>query len=200
AASADIPGMLQTARDYIQANKAGRTEIWICSDIRTHDWAPDSGRWQALRDAFLEFPQGVRFHLLAYPQAAARNLSVRVTDVRRQKAGDGAELLVSIRLAREGGMDAPAPERVPVHFEIDGARSEVTVELTGAASELKDHRIALERGKERGWGRVSIPADANPSDNDFWFVFEQPAPRRAIVVAEDPAAARPLHLAAAIAP
>jgi hypothetical protein len=200
AASADIPGMLQAARDYIQANKAGRTEIWICSDIRTHDWAPDSGRWQALRDAFLEFPQGVRVHLLAYPQAAARNLSVRVTDVRRQKAGDGAELLVSIRLAREGGTDAPAPERVPVHFEIDGARSEVAVELTGAASELKDHRIALERGKERGWGRVSIPADANPSDNDFWFAFEQSAPRRAIVVAEDPAASRPLHLAAAIAP
>ncbi len=197
-ASADIPGMLQAARDYIKANKAGRTEVWICSDIRTNDWAPDSGRWQALRDAFQEFPQGVRFHLLAYPQAAARNLSVRVTDVRRQKAGDGAELLVSIRLARQGG--EAAPERVPVHFEIDGARSEVTVELTGAESELKDHRIALERGKERGWGRVSIPADANPADNDFWFVFEQPAVRRAIIVAEDPAAARSLHLAATIAP
>ena len=25
---------------------------------------------------------------------------------------------------------------------------------------------------ERGWGRVSIPADANPADNDFWFVFD----------------------------
>jgi hypothetical protein len=47
---------------------------------------------------------------------------------------------------------------------------------------------------------VSIPADANPADNDSWFVFEQPAPRRAIVVAEDPAAARVLHLAAAVAP
>ena len=34
---------------------------------------------------------------------------------------------------------------------------------------------------------MSIPADANPADNDFWFVFEQPAPRRAIVVAEDAA-------------
>ena len=46
-ASADIPGMLQAARDYLKANKAGRTEIWICSDIRTHDWAPDSGRCAA---------------------------------------------------------------------------------------------------------------------------------------------------------
>src|SRR5262249_6218342 len=99
-ASADIPAMLQTTRDYIKANKSGRTEVWICSDIRANDWNPDSGRWQALRDAFLEFPQGVRFHLLAYAQPAPNNLSVRVTDVRRQQAGDGAELLVSLRLTR----------------------------------------------------------------------------------------------------
>ena len=39
---------------------------------------------------------------------------------------------------------------------------------------------------------MSIPADANPADNDFWFVFEQPAPRRTIVVVDDPQAARPL--------
>ena len=76
-----------------KANKAGRTEIWICSDIRENDWNADSGRWQALRDGFLELPQGVRFHLLAYPQTAPGNLSVRVTDVRRQKTGDAAELL-----------------------------------------------------------------------------------------------------------
>ena len=63
-----------------------------------------------------------------------------------------------------------------MHFELDGARSEVTFKLAGAEAELKDHRIPLEKGRERGWGRVSIPADANPADNDYWFVFEQPAP------------------------
>ena len=57
-ASADIPGMLQAARDYIKANKAGRTEIWICSDIRANDWNAESGRWQALRDAFLRVSAG----------------------------------------------------------------------------------------------------------------------------------------------
>ena len=81
--------MLQAARDYIRANKSGRTEIWICSDLRENDWNAESGRWQALRDGFLEFPQGVRFHLLAYPQTAPDNLSVRVTDVRRQQTGRG---------------------------------------------------------------------------------------------------------------
>ena len=87
-----------------------------------------------------------------------------------------------------------------MQFEIDGARSEMTVEMAGPKFELKDHRIPLERSHERGWGRVSIPADANPADNDYWFVFDEPAPRRAIVVADDPQAARPLQLAAAISP
>src|SRR6185312_11040061 len=29
-ASADLPGMLQAARDYIEANRSGQTDIWIC--------------------------------------------------------------------------------------------------------------------------------------------------------------------------
>ncbi len=202
AAAADLPAMLLAARDYIRANKAGRTEVWICSDLRENDWNPESGRWQALRDAFLEFPQGVRFHLLAYPQAGAGNLGVRVTDVRRQEGRDGAELLVSLVLARDAGAGADADVKriVPVQFEVDGARSEVTIEMAGPQYQLKDHRIPLGPGHARGWGRVSIPADTNPADDDFWFVHDEPAPRRAVIVAEDPASARPLELAAAIAP
>ncbi len=197
-ASADIPAMLQAAQDYIRASKPGRTEIWICSDIRQNDWNAESGRWASLREAFLGFPQGVRFHLLAFPQAAVGNLGIRVTEVRRQKAGDGVELLVSLRITREGGGDAK--ESVPVRFEIDGARSEIEVELVGSQAELKDHRIPLSRGRERGWGRVSIPADGNPADNDSWFVFDEPATRRAVVVAEDEADAWSLRLAAEIPP
>ncbi|MCX7419764.1 MAG: BatA domain-containing protein [Planctomycetia bacterium] len=224
-ASADLPAMLQAARDYVQANKSGRTEIWICSDIRQNDWNAESGRWQTLRDSFLEFAQGVRFHLLAYPQIASGNTSVRVTEVRRVQTADSAELLVSLKLTREGdtvgrisnpsGTSASNPsskdglenrptevgkQTIPIHFEIEGARSEVVVEMTAAQFELKDHRIPIERSRERGWGKVSIQADANPADNEFYFVFDQPTLRQTVVVADDPQAARPLQLSAEISP
>jgi hypothetical protein len=88
-ASADLPAMLQAAYDYLHENRAGRTEIWICSDLRANDWNAQSGRWQALRDAFLQFKAGVRFHLLAYPKMAPGNLSVRITGLRRQATSDG---------------------------------------------------------------------------------------------------------------
>jgi hypothetical protein len=197
-ASADLPAMLLAARDYVKANNAGRTEIWICSDLRENDWNAGSGRWQLLRDGFLELSQRVRFHLLAYDETAPENLSVRVTDVRRRKAGDAAELLLTVRLASDG--DSKEKVTVPVAIEIDGARFEVSLELSSGVAELKDYRIPLGKGHDRGWGHVSIPADANPADNDFWFVYEQPPPRRTIIVVEDPRAARPLQLAASISP
>lgn len=199
-ASADLPAMLQAARDYIQANKSGRTEVWICSDIRANDWNAESGRWATLRDAFLELTQGVRFHLLAYAQPGTGNLSLRITNVRRQQSSDGAELLVSLKLSREGVAGDAEKISVPISFEIEGARSEVTVEMTGSQIELKDHRIPIERQKDRGWGKVSIPADENSADNDFYFVFDQPAVRQTIIVADDTNAARPLQLSAGISP
>src|SRR5438128_4641791 len=80
--TADLPAMLEAARDYVRTNQAGRTEIWICSDLRQNDWGADSVRWQALRDSLLEFPQSIRIHLLAYADVAGGNVAVRVTGVR----------------------------------------------------------------------------------------------------------------------
>ena len=201
--ASDIPAMLQAAHDYIQANKSGRTEIWICSDLRENDWNGESGRWQTLRESFLEFPQGVRIHGLFYAHPSPENVAIRVTDVRRMQTNDAAELFVSLKLSRAPVLDATSAESkisVPVQFEIDGARSELTIEMEGSQFELKDHRIPLERSHERGWGRVSIPADANMADNEFCFVFDRPVPRVAIILADNPQAARPLELAAAISP
>jgi hypothetical protein len=197
-APADLPLMLQAAHDYIRDHRTGRTDVWICSDLRSNDWSADSGRWDTLRDAFLQFPQGVRFQLLAYPQAAGGNVAVRVTNVRLQSAGDGAELLVSVLLSRSG--DSEQRLELPLQVEIAGARSVVQIELSGLQTEVRDHRIPIDASQPRGWGRVSIPADANAADNEYYFAFEQPPPRRTLIVAEDLQAQRPLELMAQIAP
>lgn len=195
-APADLPAMLQSAYDYLRANPAGRSEIWICSDLRENDWTPESGRWTTLRDAFAASSQSVRFHLLAYPQIPSTNHTIRVSNVKRQSTRDGAELVVSIRIERHGGSDEKTS--IPIEFDIEGARSVLTAELIGPVTELKDHRIPIDKSKARGWGRVSIPADANPADDDFYFVFDQPPPRRSIIVSDDPQIERPLRLTASI--
>jgi len=196
-APSDLPLMLQAAHDYIKTQRTGNTEVWICSDLRANDWSPDNGRWKALRDAFQTFPQGVRFQLLAYPQETAGNVTVRVTNVRRQVTKDGAELLVSVRLTRTGNAEK---REIPLTLEIEGGRSVVNIEMTGPQTDVRDHRIPIEATRQRGYGRVSIPADANAADNEFFFVFDDLPPRRTLVIADDPQAALPLQLAAGIPP
>lgn len=197
-ASADLPAMLQAAFDYIQANRPSRTDVWLLSDLRQNDWDAESGRWPVLRDAFLASPHPVRFHLLAYPEAAAGNRSVRVTDVRRVESVRGAQLLLSLRIEQTPATDETV--RLPVQIEIDGARSEMMVDLSGTDVEIKDHALPLDAGQVRGWGRVSLPADANLADNEFYFVYDRPPPRKTILVTEDAEATRPLELAAGISP
>ncbi|MFT5095372.1 MAG: hypothetical protein ACI93T_004219 [Porticoccaceae bacterium] len=196
--SSDLPGMLEQARDYIKANNTGRTEVWICSDIRENDWNAESSRWQTIRDSYLELPQAVRFHLLAYPTEASSNTAVRVTNVRRFETVDNAELLVSLKVTRDASKEDSVT--LPIQFEIEGARSELTVDVDGPTLELIDHRIPIERSNDRGWGKVSIPADSNSADNDFYFVFDRPRKRHTLVVSNDPQTAIPLQLAASISP
>jgi hypothetical protein len=195
--SADLPALLQAAHDYIRANRTGQTEIWICSDLRTNDWNAASSRWSTLRDAFRELPQGVRFHLLAYPDEGAGNVAVRVSDVRRQETSAGSSLILSLALTRTGG---EGKLELPVQVEIEGARSEITVEMEGEDFALEEHPVPLEGEKTEGWGRISIPADANAADNEFYFVFADPPKRRTILVTDDETAGRPLMLASAISP
>lgn len=201
AAATDLPAMLQQAHDYIKANTPGRTEIWIASDLRENDWQADSGRWKSLRDSFLEFPQKVRFHLLSYESGAQRNLSVRVTSVRRESDDGAASAVISAVVRREASVEqspAQAMQTIGLKLEIDGARSETAIELAGDRYELVDFPIALGSETTRGWGRVSLPADGNPADDQFYFVFDDPPPRQTVIVTDDPQHVDAVRLAAEI--
>ena len=201
AAPTPLPERLQTAYDFIRENAAGTAEIWICSDGRANDWAIDTGGWAGLRDAFAKLPQQVRFQLVAFPAPAVANLAVRVTDQRVQRRGEARELVVRVEVTRTDVQGSPEPVTIPLKFEIDGVVTVVDLAVTGREAVLADHVLPLGRGAEaRGHGRISIPADANPADNEFFFVFDDPPPRVTLVVAEDDGVGRLLELAASIPP
>ncbi len=200
-ATADLPTMLQSAVDYLSANKPGPTELWICSDLRTADWNTESGNWNVVRDALENFPQSVRIHLLAYPQSSENNLAIRASDVRRESTDSGHGLSMSLQITQTSADDAATSKRtVPVQIEIDGATSELSVELTGRQAEIRNHRVAIAGKQRQGWGKVSIPADQNNADNDFYFVFDDAPVRRIVLVTDDHDTTRALEIAAAIAP
>lgn len=233
ASTADIAGMMEQAAAYIRTEQPGSVELWVLSDMRRSDWSVASGRWSAINQSIRELPQTVRIHLLASPNPPTLNRSVRVTDAKRndgsfgpdaeegdeviQTKASGSELLLSLVIQQFGQRDrqdsAPTTDvdpSIPVELDLNGAKSELTVKLTGDVTEVAGIAIPLDAGmttgKARsGWGSVSLPADANREDNTFHFVYGDQPIRKTIVVCEDAVdgqteEARPLVLAAGIPP
>ncbi len=191
--SADIPAMLATALSYVEANETGRTDIWVCSDLRKHDWRTDDGRWSLIRSGF-EAREAIRFHLLSYPATARENVSVTVENIRRRDSDQRPELVMDISLRRPP--DSNRSLNLPVEIIINNARSVVNIEMEDDQYTLQGHTIPLDETTTSGWGRVEIPRDANPRDNVFYFVFAEPPEHHAVIVAQDPSVANMLRLAA----
>ena len=194
-ASADLPALLQTAHQYVQANQTGRTDIWICSDSRFNDWDAEGGRWGVLRDSFSQLSQAVRFYVLDFAELPAGNRSIRVKSVARRESDEGAELLLSLEVRRSA--DLPT-ESLPIELNIDGARSVVNVDLAGPVFELVDYRVPLGGNQASGWGRVSLPSDALERDNEYFFVFDREPVRRTLIVTDDVDSIAPIQLATEI--
>jgi len=191
--AADIPALLERAAEYIAGNQTGRTDIWICSDLQKSDWDAAGGRWESMRRQ-LKQQEGVHVYLLAYAEASADNLAVTVSGVHRRVTGDDVELLMDLRVTRTGNTDVPAD--IPLSLVIDGARSTLKVTLTGEEFARNGHAIPIDEESTSGWGRVELPADANPSDDVYRFVYAEPPQQHTLVVSDNPEAGEYLRLAA----
>lgn len=192
--TADIPALLQSVAEYVLINQTGRTDVWVCSDLRQSDWRPESGQWEEIRRQ-LQDREGIRFFLLSYADVARQNLAVSATGVHRRETAEGAELVMDLRINRIS--DSNDTIRVPVAFVIDGARSTLDVEITGNQLLKNGHVIPLDRESVKGWGRIELPADTNPADNVFSFVYADAARQKTVVVSDDPSVAEYFRIAAA---
>jgi hypothetical protein len=194
----DIPSMVMKALEYLEANQAGQADIWICSDLRAGDWNQEDGRWESIRQISRSLNNRVRFHLLTYPKEASDNISVHVSDAQRSVGTSGEELVLTVHLRREGISESMI--RVPVDIEVAGVRSRIDVDFEGSEFELRDYRLPIPENLENGWGKVSIPGDSNPADNEAFFVFDAPPIRKTLVVGDDESVVALLQLASSISP
>ena len=186
--SADIPGMLEKALAYLNANESGRADVWVLSDLSEHDWDAESGRWEVIRNQFAEM-EGVHHFLLSYPEPPSGNLSIRASNVKRRQTRDGAELILDIQVnvQAETNRTRPVPEKVPVQVALNQVRTVVEMELSEGSGLLTGYRIPLDRSQRSGWGTLSLPGDSNARDNTWYFVFSEPPPRKAVIVTDDKA-------------
>jgi hypothetical protein len=190
--AADIPGLLQAALDYITTNKTGRTDVWLLSDLQQSDWDAAGERWERLRGAFATL-QGVRFHILSYPQIPADDLAITVDGVKRRESSEKAELLLDLRISRQS--PNPQPVELPLRFVIDGVTTAANVTLKENQLVLQSYAIPIDKTTKRGWGRVELPGDSAAANNVFHFVFDDPPPLHSIIVSDDETESGPLNAA-----
>jgi hypothetical protein len=190
--AADIPGLLQAALDYITTNKTGRTDVWMLSDLQQTDWDATGGRWQTLRSAFATM-QGVRFHLLGYPQPAPDDLAITIDHVARRETSGKAEVLLDLRIVRHA--QNPQAVQVPLTVVVNGTATTTSVELKENQLVLQGFAIPIDRSLQHGWGRVELPADSCPQNDSSWFVFDETPPLHSVIVSDDDAVSGPLNAA-----
>jgi hypothetical protein len=213
----DMPSLLRSVADFVSAQEPGRTDIWVCSDLQTGDWNPDSGLWQTIRSRFRGL-SGLRFCFLTWTydagappgplsEAATQNFAVTAQGVHRRETEHGAELVMDLRILKtrssvnssEGippdNQDEPVV-RLPVSFVINGARTVTELDVSGNQLIRNGHTVPLDQELKQGAGTVELPADLCPSDNRWNFVFEETAHQKVLIVAENPEVRDILRIAA----
>tara|TARA_R110002096_G_scaffold4501_38_gene21318 strand:- start:20664 stop:22658 length:1995 start_codon:yes stop_codon:yes gene_type:complete len=196
ATRADIPAMLQRAFDFMIENEAGRTDVWILSDLRASDWDPNGGRWDSLRSAASEL-DGLRINLLTYPETTNDNLSVHLSSVSRRAGIDQGQLLLDLKVQRSSS--SAGPTTVPVGFVVNGVRTALDLDLNENELALQGYALPIDSQTTRGWGRIELPNDSNQMDNVAYFVFSEPAERLTTIVSSNRQAFEPMQVAASTA-
>lgn len=163
--SADVPRMLRDALIRLEQSDQKVADVWVCSDRQQHDWQIESPLWKQVAELAEDRGAGVRFHLLRFPADQAVNASVTVTRSRWVESTDGKQLAVSIKVTR----DDQAPTVVPVSVTIGGVTSVVDVEVVDGVGQLSDKRLDSVPGEGTVYGQVSIPADVNAADDQWFF-------------------------------
>ncbi|MBT8035911.1 MAG: BatA domain-containing protein [Verrucomicrobiae bacterium] len=186
---ASIPTLISNAIDYVLEKSPGRTEIWVASDLQESDWAPDQGRWEAIRTGLIDLPQKTTLRVLSLAAPAKNNTSIRVTSSRRS----GDELVLDIQLTRT---DDETPEAIPITYSLNGTRSSNKITLNGQSYQFQK-RLPLGKRDGVGHGFVSIPSDTNPRDNVCFFAYGEDSPTTTYLVSEGGESADWLNLASA---
>ncbi|BDS05574.1 membrane protein [Oceaniferula spumae] len=186
---ASIPALISTAIDYVLERSPGRTEIWVASDLQLSDWAPEEGRWEAIRTGLNDLPQNTTLRVLSLASSPTDNYSIRVLSSRRSED----ELVLDLEITRT---DSEGPAAVPITYSLNGTRSADKVTINGQTYQFQK-RLPLGTREGTGHGFVSIPADTNLRDNVSYFAYGEDAPSKTFLVTEGGESPDWLELAAA---
>lgn len=179
---ANLPRMLEQTLASIRKQRMNRADVWICSDRQTQTWRPNDLTWNAISEVSAALGQGIRFHRLDFPEPAMANSAVTVSQIRpsAEEQGRGLRLTIEVWSNRNSRETV-----VPIQITIGNVTETVDVNVVDGRGTLTDHFASIPSDMKIGYGVVSLPPDANPADDRWYFVaHDSDRPRFAIVTEE----------------
>ncbi len=186
---ASISTLITRAIDHIAENSLGRTEIWLASDLQDSDWAPEDGRWDAVRAGLIDLPQETTLRVISMASEVTDNIAIKVLSATR----NGNELELELEITRS---DDNIPATIPVTYSINDNRSSEAITFNGQFYRYSK-KLNLGNQEGQGHGFVAIPSDANPRDNASFFAYGEDSPAKTYLVSEGGESSTWLSLAAA---
>ncbi len=184
---ANIPQLLESALDYLEANATGNTEIWLLSDLQDSAWETTNPLWSEIQQELTRNNSQCTLKVIPFSESSAQALRSEVLHVTRQAK--------TIQIDAAVYQDASSTlEECVLEFNIDGREYNLTVPLNGTRTQFQK---VFQVGDEAGYGSMlskSTVGDSRPQ----YFTYDRSSPIQIALVAEDDESASYLQRATSI--
>ncbi len=186
--SADLPGTLSKALDWLEKSGVGTAEILLASDMQISNWNLDrnSEVMEKINRILLQKKDLWKLNLLNLDDAPPYNLSLTLDRVNRMPGR--VEPVVNLNKSGQGN------ERLRLSVNTNGSPGNIDLELT-SPSMLWRPTFDLENQPEEGWISILGPDDFCQPDNACYLAYGLTAPPQVAVRAFNPRASLVLRSA-----
>lgn len=179
----DVSELIERALEHIEKNAVSAADIWVCTDRQQSAWQPESGRWSRIRERLAENPE-VRLRVI-YPEVDSTpfNLAVSASNFEVIEQGNRYFLTVDVSIQQTHGK--LSNRKIVVRVKAGEIEKNIEVTLSSKDLEFQNIKLEIPRDALVGAGVVSLPADDNLADNQFYFGYAPQSPRNTVVISDD---------------
>ena len=179
--SADLPGTLSKALDWLEKSGVGTAEILLASDMQISNWNLDrnSEVMEKINRILVQKKDLWKLNLLNLDDTPPYNLSMTLDRVNRMPGR--VEPVVNLNKSGQGN------ERLRLSVNTNGSPGNIDLELT-SPSMLWRPTFDLENEPEEGWISILGPDDFCQPDNACYLAYGVTTPPQVAVRAYNPRA------------
>lgn len=175
-----MPLIMLQVYDWIQKNSVGISEVWIASDLQVSNWQLGDDVWEDIQDKIAGLSQKVSIKVLAMDGRTESNTAV----VSNGAIDPGFGFTETIPLRFSFFQNRGGEKELPVEIQVPDASFQTKVKIDGPST-LWRETLSVGEGSSVPWVSLSIPDDANATDNNYFLIVPPAVKPRVVIMAEN---------------